>query len=209
MRKILPTTLLLLAAPAAHAEYAVLRNGQRLHVTGYECAGLVMRLHVPGGTVEVAADQLVAVEPEEVFPVLASREPTAPFGELIRAAAREHGLEEELLASVIAAESNFNPHAVSRRRAQGLMQLLPATARQYAVTNVFDPEQNINAGARYLRALLERYNNDLVRALAAYNAGPEQVNRYRGLPPFPETRAYIRRVTRRPYENDLHLRSSP
>ncbi len=120
-----------------------------------------------------------------------------PFGELIRAAARKHGLEEDLVASVIAVESNFNPQAVSPKLARGLMQLLPQTAARYAVADVFDPAQNIEAGTRYLKDLLGRYHQDLALALAAYNAGPERVELYRGIPPFGETRSYVRRVTQK------------
>jgi len=195
MRNALLIGLMLLAGvPAAQAEYAVLRNGQRLHITGYERLAETIRLHLPGGVVELRAEELAAIEPEELFPALARPAITAPFGEAIRIAADKYGVDEELIISVIAAESNFNPRAVSRRQAQGLMQLLPATAARFNVTDVFNPEENIHAGTRYLKELLERYNQDLALALAAYNAGPERVEQYRGVPPFPETRAYVRRV---------------
>jgi soluble lytic murein transglycosylase-like protein len=182
---------------AARADYAVLRSGARLHITGYERDGERVRLAVDGGTVSVAADDLVAVEPEEHFaavpavPVMA----TGPFGNLIHAAAEKHGVDESLITWVIAAESNFNPRAVSRRRAQGLMQLLPKTAALYAVGNIFGPAENIDAGTHYLKDLLERYRGDLRLALAAYNAGPEMVERYGGVPPFPETQKYVRLIT--------------
>jgi soluble lytic murein transglycosylase-like protein len=193
-RLILPAVLVALsAAPAAQAEYAVLRSGQRLHVTGYERAGDSYRLHIRGGIVMVAAESVVAIEPEDIFAAVSQPMPDAPFGELIRAAAQRHGLDEHLIASVIAAESNFNPRAVSRRHARGLMQLRPATAAQLGVADVFHPAENIEAGTRYLKELLQRYG-DLPLALAAYNAGPERVEQYRGVPPFPETRAYVRRV---------------
>lgn len=187
---------MLLLPSAANAEYAVLKNGQRLHITGYERAGNEMLLHVSGGVVTVPAETVLAIEPEDVFPTLAVPEPTEPFAHLIRAAAEQNGVEEHLIVSVIAAESNFRPRAVSRKNAQGLMQLMPATAARFAVTDVFDPAQNIAAGTRYLKELLERYGSDLRLALAAYNAGPEQVARYGGIPPFAETRAYVQRVLR-------------
>jgi soluble lytic murein transglycosylase-like protein len=104
-------------------------------------------------------------------------------------------MDEKLIAEVIAAESNFNAKAVSRKRALGLMQLLPETAARYAVANVFDPAQNIDAGTHYLRDLLERYRGNVRFALAAYNAGPEMVDRYGGVPPFPETQCYVRQIT--------------
>ncbi len=194
-RTLLAAAILLAATPCLHAEYAVLRNGQRLHVTGYERAGSVIRLHISGGSIEVPAEDVTAIEPEEVFAAIPNPPPPVPFGELIRAASQKHGVDEALLISVIAAESNFNPRAVSARQAQGLMQLLPATAARFAVSDPFDPEQNIDAGTRYLRELLERYHQDLALALAAYNAGPERVEQYRGVPPFPETRAYVHHVT--------------
>jgi soluble lytic murein transglycosylase-like protein len=97
---------------------------------------------------------------------------------------------------VIAAESNFDPKAVSRKNARGLMQLLPETAARLGVKDVFDPKENIDAGTRYLRDLLQKYNNDLVLTLAAYNAGPDRVQQYGTVPPFAETISYVRRVKR-------------
>lgn len=181
-------------AAAAQAEYVLLRNGQRLHVTGYERDGEQVHLRVAGGVVTVAASQVLSVEPEEVFAGAVPEIPSGPYADLIREAARHHGVDEHLITSVIAAESNFDAKAVSRKNARGLMQLMPATARRLAVTDVFDPAQNIQAGTRYLKELLERYNQDFTLALAAYNAGPERVAQYGGVPPFAETRAYIRRV---------------
>ncbi len=197
LAKALLLVVLLGLAPGARAEYAVLRNGQRLHITGYERREATLRLHVSGGSVELRPEDLVAIEPEELFPAPANPPLNVPFGKIIRAAARKHGVDEHLIVGIIAAESNFNPRAVSRKRAQGLMQLLPATAGRYAVANVFDPEQNIDAGTRYFKELLGRYNHDLTLALAAYNAGPESVEQYGGIPPFAETRAYVRRVTQK------------
>jgi len=182
---------------AAAADYAVLRSGARLHITGYERDGERVRLTVDGGTVSVAAADLVAVEPEEHFAAVAAPPAMAagPFGNLIHAAAQRHGVDEALITWVIAVESNFNPRAVSRRRARGLMQLLPTTAALYAVGDIFDPAQNIDAGTHYLKDLLARYRGDLRLALAAYNAGPEMVERYGGVPPFPETQKYVRVIT--------------
>ncbi len=183
-------------AVTARAETIVLRNGQRLHVTGYERAGAVMRLQMEGGAVEVAAEDVVAIEPEDFFPAPKAKALNVPFSEIIRQASQKHGVDQDLIASVIAAESNFNPRAVSRKSARGLMQLLPKTASRFNVANIFDPAQNVDAGTRYLKELLARYQQDLARALAAYNAGPDRVQQYRGVPPFSETRAYVRRVTR-------------
>lgn len=183
-------------APIAQADYAVLRSGVRLHITGYERAGEVVRLSMDGGSVEVQASDLVSVEPEDHFaaqPALAPAD--GPFGDLIRAAAVKHGVDEKLITHLIEAESNFNPRAVSRKRAQGLMQLIPETAARYSVANIFDPAQNIDAGTHYLKDLLARYRGNLSLALAAYNAGPDMVTRYGGIPPFPETQKYVRQIT--------------
>lgn len=118
------------------------------------------------------------------------------FDELIEAAASRHGLEFGLVKAVIHTESGFDPNARSGPGAQGLMQLMPATARRYRVGNAYDPAQNIEAGARHLRYLLNRYQ-DLPLALAAYNAGEGNVDKYGGIPPFPETQDYVQRVTGR------------
>jgi soluble lytic murein transglycosylase-like protein len=186
------------AAVPARADYAVLKSGMRLHITGYERLGDQMRLTMKGGSAVISANEVVSIEPEDAFtaiPPPPSALASEPFSRLIHAAAAKHGVDEKLIAHVIAAESNFNPHAVSRKRAQGLMQLLPKTAALYSVADVFDPAQNIDAGTHYLKDLLERYRGNLPLALAAYNAGPEMVERYGGIPPFPETRAYVRRIT--------------
>jgi soluble lytic murein transglycosylase-like protein len=187
-----------LSAATARADYAVLRTGERLHVTSYERDGDSIRLMIAGGIVEMPAENVVSFEPEDIFPPNAPA-PTAAgsLAEIIHAAATRHGVDENLITSVIAAESNFNPKAVSRKQARGLMQLLPSTAARFAVTDIFDPAQNIEAGTHYLKQLLQRYRGNVAFALAAYNAGPDVVTRYGGVPPIAETRAYVRRVTRR------------
>ena len=112
---------------------------------------------------------------------------------LIGLAAREHHMPPALIKAVIAAESRFDAAAVSHKGAQGLMQLMPRTAAALGVQDPMRPRENVDGGARYLRSMVDRYG-DLPRALAAYNAGPEAVDRYRGIPPYPETRDYVRRV---------------
>ena len=118
-----------------------------------------------------------------------------PFGDIIRAASSRHGVDSLLLAAVIEVESSFDPRAVSHRGAVGLMQVLPATAGLSA-DDLADPTSNIDRGARYLHRLLERFGGDLELALAAYNAGPTNVRRYGGVPPFSETQAYVEKVLR-------------
>ena len=196
-RAALLLSLAVLAAPSLRAEYVVLRSGQRLRVTGYQLLGDKYRLQIAGGSVEVAAEDIVAIEPEDVFtPVPAKPIVKPPFRELVEAAAARYSLDADLITSVIAVESNFDPKALSRKNARGLMQLLPETAARLGVQNIYDPQENIDAGTRYLRELLQKYNNDLVLTLAAYNAGPERVQQYGRVPPFPETLSYVRRVKR-------------
>ena len=127
--------------------------------------------------------------------------PKDQYDRMILRSARNHRMEPALVKAVIAAESNFKPRAVSRVGAQGLMQLMPATARMLGVENPFHPAENVEGGTRYLRDMLDRYG-DLKHALAAYNAGPEAVDRYGGIPPYPETLDYVSRVLN--YYRDYH-----
>ena len=110
-------------------------------------------------------------------------------------ASQQYGIDPKLIQAVIHVESNFDPQAVSPKGAQGLMQLMPQTARDLQVSDVFSPKENIDGGTRYLRYLMDIYNQDMSLALAAYNAGPEKVNLYRGIPPYQETKTYVQRVT--------------
>lgn len=181
--------------PCARADYLVLQSGQSFHVTSYERIGDTLRLTMSGGTLEIPADALLRVDPEDTFTPVKVKLLDVPFADFIADSARVHGVAPELVASVIAVESNFNPNAVSWRSARGLMQLMPQTAARFGVTRIFDPRQNIEAGTRYLKELLLRYNGDLNLTLAAYNAGPDRVEQYRSIPPYRETRDYVRRVT--------------
>ena len=119
---------------------------------------------------------------------------TAAYAAEIRAAAAQHGVDEAIVRAIIHAESSFNPNAMSRVGAQGLMQLMPATARRFGVGNAFDAGQNIQGGVQYLAWLLKRYNGDLTLAAAGYNAGEGAVDKYKGVPPYNETRRYVERV---------------
>jgi soluble lytic murein transglycosylase-like protein len=142
--------------------------------------------------------QLLLAEPRSAasppLPQSTFLDRSAAYVHLIKGAAQTNRLEPALVTAVMLAESGGDPRAVSKRGARGLMQLMPATARRYGVSDVFDPEQNIGAGSRYLRDLVERYQNDLQLVLAAYNAGPEAVDRQGGIPPFRETLEYVPRV---------------
>lgn len=121
--------------------------------------------------------------------------PQAELERIVQETAVRHRVDPALVRAVIAAESAWKPDAISRKGAQGLMQLVPGTAAELGVSDTFDPVQNVDGGVRYLRKLLERYGGDLDRALAAYNAGPGAVDRARGVPNYPETRAYVQKVT--------------
>ena len=154
------------------------------------------------------ADRTVAARPvpervvaaQEVKPLDASRPvynvvPPRSFDEMVRQIAYRYGIRPSFVHAVIKAESNYNPRAISSKGALGLMQLMPQTARQYGVKNVFDPAQNIEGGVRHLRRLLDLYDQTSL-TLAAYNAGEGAVGRYRGVPPYSETRQFVRRVNR-------------
>lgn len=131
--------------------------------------------------------------PKTAYPSPATRRDPSIYKAFVSEAARLHGISESLIYAVMRAESNFNPNAISRANAQGLMQLIPSTARLVGVINPFDPRQNIMGGSRYLRMMIDRFGR-IDHAIAAYNAGPEAVERHKGIPPYSETRSYVPRV---------------
>jgi soluble lytic murein transglycosylase-like protein len=146
---------------------------------------------------EAAGDDAeAAVKKQSAQPADNKTQSSADLSELVASASGAYRLDPDLVNSVIRAESGFNVRAVSPKGAQGLMQLMPQTASLLGVQNSFDPQANVQGGARYLRELLERYNFDLIKALAAYNAGPDRVEQYGGVPPYYETKAYVARIIR-------------
>jgi hypothetical protein len=196
------------AAPLRAAEHITLRNGFDLICDHREAAGNHVRLYMTAtgpnfmevSSGDIASSEFVAlpaIKDPSPTPVTATPAPPptpAEIHEMAAKAGAAHDLDVELLASVIRAESNGNVHAVSRAGARGLMQLMPGTASKLGVADSFRADQNINGGTEYLNSLLERYHDNLALALAAYNAGPAAVDKYRGIPPYHETRLYVARI---------------
>jgi Transglycosylase SLT domain len=201
-------TLWSLATRADAAERVTLSNGFVERCDHHALVDGHMRLYLSAGEdnyIEFAPDEIAAFEVVPDPPVTAA--PAAPqatnrpakltpvdLREMLARAGTEHNLDVDLLASVVKAESDGNAQAVSHAGAQGLMQLMPRTAAGLGVQDSFEPDQNVRGGSTYLDALLTRYHDNLGLALAAYNAGPEAVDKYHGIPPYSETRAYVARV---------------
>ncbi len=198
--------LLIVLAPCVLAgESAILASGSRLHADRHEVEGSKVRLYNGAGYIELDATLISSFEQDE--PIAAAGMPPAPPvtlatvpaqppaspEQLADAAADKYNLPRKLVRSVMKAESAFQPDAVSPKGAVGLMQLMPGTAQTLGV-DPHDPVQNVDAGARYLRDLLLKYNGYLWHALAAYNAGPGAVDKYNGVPPYAETIRYVKRI---------------
>ncbi len=193
---------LLVAANAFAGEYAILANGSSMRVDRHEQNGQQVRVYINQGTVEFPAADVVRFEPEYVAPPEPKPQaaPTLPVPpqELVNQAAERWHLPPAFLHAVVKAESGYRADAVSPKGAIGLMQLMPGTAHLLGADPT-DPRQNVEAGARYLTELLRKYFKDpyqVRKAVAAYNAGPAAVDRYNGVPPYPETMAYVERVIR-------------
>lgn len=203
------------ALPCLASEIAVLKNGFTIEHERREIVGDLTRLYVTAdgaSYVDVPTADIDHFEVEEKVPVpkpVATRHnagfnspipfpvrPTADLNAVVNEASGRYRLDPDLVNSVIKAESEFKIHAISPKGAQGLMQLMPGTAAQLGVQNVFDPKDNVDGGTRYLRELLERYNFDLVKALAAYNAGPQRVDRFGKVPPYHETQLYVAKIVK-------------
>ena len=202
---------LLFTAGSANAEIVMLTSGRTLSVKGHRVEGETIVLQMRGGG-EVTCDKSliekivpdevpwtdpqdaapeppvqVAEIPEDPAPLLAT-----PYGEIISAVAQTHGVSPMLVRALIQVESGYQPRARSNKGAMGLMQLMPSTARQYNVRNPYDPRANIGAGVKHLKSLIDRWGVEL--ALAAYNAGEGAVKKFNGIPPYRETRDYVRRI---------------
>lgn len=194
------------AAPVYAAERVMLANGFDLRCNHHAQVGSVIRLYTSSGEtsyIEMKPEEITGYEtvpdpaPERSGAVHSGKDarlsPT-DLHQMLSNAGEQHNLDADLLASVVKAESNGNTHAVSRAGARGLMQLMPRTAAEEGVSDSFEAEENVRGGSTYLNALLVRYHDNIAFALAAYNAGPAAVDRYHGIPPYHETRAYVARV---------------
>jgi soluble lytic murein transglycosylase-like protein len=207
VRRLILTLVLLAVAVPARAELVFFSTGRTMSVKGHRAEGdsLILMLRNGGEIVcessiivRIAPDEVPYPEPEE--PALPARamaaatppEGVVPYGAIIEKVAAEQGVNARLVRAVIQVESGYQERARSPKGAMGLMQLMPATARQYAVADPYDPRANIEAGSKHLKALLERF--PLALALAAYNAGEAAVQRFQGIPPYRETRNYVSRI---------------
>jgi soluble lytic murein transglycosylase-like protein len=200
------------AFAAQAGEFAVLSTGFRIHADSHTTDGGTIRLQTSQGVIEIPANTVAAFEQEDYVPpvpvpAVATPAPTLDIimtpQELVTQAAKHAGLPPAIVHSVARAESGYREDAVSPKGAIGLMQLMPKTAAELNA-DPHDPAQNADAGARYLRDLLERYEHDphqVSKAIAAYNAGPAAVDKYHGIPPYPETVQYVNRVLKQ-YEKE-------
>ena len=220
MRRLPAAALLAFVAAAGPAESAlvVLTEGRHLKAASFELQGeeQIRVVLVGGGEIVLPIERVERIVDDELEPLAAPEEPVAPaskswpsvrqpsgrphaaparWARLVEEAAEAHQLDPALVAAVIHVESSWKPRAVSPKGARGLMQLMPATARRLGVSRSFDPVQNVGGGARYLSLLAKRFGeNEVEKILAAYNAGEGAVESYGGVPPYRETRAYVKKV---------------
>lgn len=215
------TVLALAQLSAFGGEICVLRNGFTISFQHKEVTGDTTRLFTGKNFVDVANDQIESFQVDETPAVPepppatpssthAAAQPITPsqtvtpskamtaaeLDQVVRDAANKNRIDPDFVSSVIKAESNFKTHAISKKGAQGLMQLMPDTATQLGVKDAFDPKANVEAGTAYLSSLLNLYHDDPIKALAAYNAGAFRVKQYNGVPPYRETRAYVSKIVR-------------
>jgi soluble lytic murein transglycosylase-like protein len=205
VRKLLTIIGFLWLATTMHAgETAILRNGFSISHDHRQQIGANTRLFLSASDqeyVDVATDNILSFEKEDLIATppaakVVDLSPSLDVDQIVEKAARENELDSDFVRAVIRAESQGNAKAISPKGAQGLMQLMPGTAAKLGVKNIFDPNENVDAGTRYLRYLLSQYHNDPVQALAAYNAGAGRVQQYHGVPPYKETRTYVAKIIR-------------
>jgi hypothetical protein len=206
-------------------DLAVLRNGNSIRHEHHQTVGAVTRLYLSdsaSGYIEIPTDQIERFEVDNSVqsPISVASNPAQlnllntaaaspslnppaqqvidrqSMDQMVNGAGQRHQIDPDFINSVIRAESGFNNRAVSKKGAQGLMQLMPRTASQLGVANSFDPNANVEGGTKYLRELLEKYNYDVPKALAAYNAGSRRVDQYHGVPPYFETQTYVAKIIR-------------
>jgi soluble lytic murein transglycosylase-like protein len=206
-------------------DLAILRNGNSIRHERRQVVGAVTRLYLSdsaSGYIEIPTDQIERFEAENTAqaPAFIASQPSQSnllttttvspspnvspqriidrqsLDTMVNGASQRHQIDPDFINSVIRAESGFNNRAVSKKGAQGLMQLMPKTASQLGVANSFDPNANVEGGTKYLRELLEKYNYDVPKALAAYNAGSRRVDQYHGVPPYFETQTYVAKIIR-------------
>ena len=203
---LLMSAIVLGSASQLNAERIFFTNGRSMPIKDYHIAGDVITVTLRNGGDATFNRSIVArIEADEVpqidASIIAAAEAThdtptlldsRPFADLIETVALRHGVDPDLVHAVVQAESNYRPGARSQDGARGLMQVMPTTALAFGIKNLYDPQSNLEAGVQYLKFLLARF--DLKRAIAAYNAGPENVRKYRGIPPFPETQKYVKKV---------------
>ncbi|SRR5579871_4391896 len=198
LKRVLPLVAILLGAAPAHAELVYFTTGRTLSIKSHRLDGdtIVLTLR-SGGEIVTEKSVVDRIAPDEVpypedlppAPPPTAPDPVVPYGAIIDKVAAEQGVPPQLVKAVIRVESAYQERARSRKGAMGLMQLMPATARQFAVQDPYEPQSNIEGGIKYLKSLLDRY--ELSLALAAYNAGEAAVKRFGGVPPYPETQKYV------------------
>jgi Transglycosylase SLT domain len=201
----LVTLVMVSALPSVQASnLVVLQSGKTMKAASYSVEGEIVRLidekseiAIPLSWVREIRTVADPVQPTPVLQIATIDENVVndfEYSDLVLSLSKKHDVDWKLVAAVMKAESNFNARAVSPKGAQGLMQLMPATARLYRVTDPYDPVQNIDAGVRHLKMLMNRFPGKLDLVLAAYNSGERTVNHFKGIPPFDETRSYVKKV---------------
>ncbi|HYM26481.1 MAG TPA: lytic transglycosylase domain-containing protein [Vicinamibacterales bacterium] len=197
--------VLVLFAGPARAELVYFQNGRTMSIKSHRTDGDSLVLVLRGGGEIVCEPSTIArIAPDEVpypedippspAPVAVAADTAVPYGEIIDKVSAAQGVDAKLVRALIRIESAYQQHARSRKGAMGLMQLMPETAKQYAVADPYEPESNIEAGIKHLKTLLERFAQNVPLALAAYNAGEATVRRFGGIPPYAETRDYVNSI---------------